>query len=179
MLAADFQQIVTNPMTGSPDTSWGKLYQLPPNRLGMRFTQPRGDRIVADGRFFWLYTPSTTPGQVIRTRIPASGGQGPNLIGQFADRPHERYRARYVRGDSLGGAAVDVVNLVPRDTSDATFSEATLWVDRSDGLPRRIEFQETSGQKRTITLSKVALNGEIPWREFTFTVPATVQVVDQ
>src|SRR6185503_668083 len=120
MLAADFVQIVTNQMTGDPDTSRGRLYQLPPNRLGMRFSNPRGDRIVADGRYFWLYTPSTTPGQVIRTRIPAGGGTGPNLIGQFADRPHERYRARYLRADSLASGMTDVVTLVPKD-KDAPF----------------------------------------------------------
>jgi outer membrane lipoprotein carrier protein len=177
-LAADFVQIVTNPMTGDPDTSRGRLYQLPPNRLGMRFTDPRGDRIVADGRYFWLYTPSTTPGQVIRTRIPAGGGTGPNLIGQFADRPHERYRARYIRADSLTSGVTDVVTLVPTE-KDPPFTEATLWIDRKDGLPRRIEFQETSGQKRTLVLTKVVLNGEIPWREFTFAPPAGAQVVDQ
>jgi len=178
MLAADFVQIVTNPMTGAPDTSRGRLYQLPPNRLGMRFSDPRGDRIVADGRFFWLYTPSTTPGQVIRTRIPAGGGTGPNLIGQFTDRPHERYRSRYLRTDSLPSGVVDVVTLVPTER-DAAFSEATLWIDRQDGLPRRIEFQETSGQRRVLILSKLALNGAIPWREFTFAIPAGAQVVDQ
>jgi outer membrane lipoprotein carrier protein len=178
VMAADFVQIVTNPLTGAPDTTFGRFYQLPPNRLGMRFTVPRGDRIVADGRYFWLYTPSTTPGQVIRTRIPATGGQGPNLIGQFTERPHERYTSRYVRGDSLPSGPVDVLLLVPRDTTQP-FSEATLWVDRKDALPRRIEFQETSGQKRTITLSNLTVNGAIPWREFTFAIPAGAQVVDQ
>jgi len=178
MLAADFVQVVTNPMTGAPDTSRGRLYQLPPNRLGMRFVEPRGDRIVADGRYFWLYTPSTVPGQVIRTRIPASGGQGPNLIGQFTEKPHERYRSRYVRLDTLGGRPVDVVTLVPKD-NDAPFTEATLWIDKQDGLPRRLEFQENTGQRRSITFAKLLVNGEVPFREFTFSVPVGVQVVDQ
>jgi outer membrane lipoprotein carrier protein len=178
VLSADFVQIIVNPMTGAPDTTRGRLHQLPPNRLGMRFTEPRGDRLVADGRYFWLYTPSTTPGQVIRTQIPSSGGTGPNLIGQFTDRPHERYRARYERSETLPSGVVDVVRLVPTER-DAAFTEATLWVDRNDGLPRRIEFQETSGIKRVVILSQLVLNGDIPWREFTFAVPAGVQVVRQ
>ena len=175
LLTADFVQIVQNPMTGAPDTTRGKLYQLPPNRFGMKFTSPRGDRIVADGRYFWIYTPSTAPDQVIRTRIPSSGGAaGPNLIAQFADRPHERYRAKYLRADS----GADVVSLVPLE-KDQLFTEATLWVDKKDGLPRRLEFQETSGLRRILVLSGLALNGEIPWREFTFAVPAGARVVDQ
>src|SRR5207249_1487205 len=65
-LSADFVQIIANPMIGTPDTTRGRLYQMRPSRFSMRFTAPKGDRIVADGRFLWLYTPSTTPGQVIR-----------------------------------------------------------------------------------------------------------------
>jgi len=100
-LSADFVQIITNPMIGSPDTTRGRLYQMRPSRFAMRFTAPKGDRIVADGRFLWLYTPSTTPGQVIRSRIPEYGTTGPNLIGQFVEQPRERYTAQYVRADSL------------------------------------------------------------------------------
>src|SRR5207249_10531486 len=86
-LSADFLQVVANPMIGAPDTTRGRLYQMRPSRFAMRFTDPKGDRIVADGRYLWLYTPSTTPGQVIRSRIPEVGTTGPNLIGQFVERP--------------------------------------------------------------------------------------------
>src|SRR6266540_2995646 len=82
-LAADFVQIIDNQMLGDPDTTRGKLFQRRPNYFAMRFTDPKNDRIVADGRRLWLYTPSTTPGQVIRTAIPGTGTTGPNLIGQF------------------------------------------------------------------------------------------------
>jgi outer membrane lipoprotein carrier protein len=167
-----------HPLLGTPDTTRGRLYQLPPNRFAMRFTDPRGDRLVADGRHFWLYTPSTTPGQVIRTRIPAAGGAGPNLIGQFADRPHERYRSRYVRADTLAARVADVVVLTPVEPG-APFSEATLWVDRDDGLPRRIELVEGSGQRRTLILLRLQVNADIPLQEFIFAPPAGVRVVDQ
>src|SRR5881398_1799703 len=49
-LSADFTQVVTNPMLGAPDTTRGRLYQMRPSRFAMRFTDPKGDRIVADGR---------------------------------------------------------------------------------------------------------------------------------
>ncbi|MGH7607939.1 MAG: LolA family protein, partial [Gemmatimonadales bacterium] len=63
--AADFVQIIDNPMLGAPDTTRGRMFQRRPNHFAMRFLDPRGDRIVADGRHLWLYTPSSTPGQVI------------------------------------------------------------------------------------------------------------------
>src|SRR2546427_13182831 len=111
-LSADFVQVIVNPLIGSPDTTRGKLYQMRPSRFAMRFTAPKGDRIVAEGRYLWLYTPSTAPGQVIRSRIPAVGTTGPNLIGQFVEQPRERYTAQYVRADSLPDAGpVEVIRL--------------------------------------------------------------------
>ena len=177
-LQADFTQIVDNPMLGDPDTTRGRLYQRRPNYFAMRFSDPKNDRIVADGRRLWLYTPSTTPGQVIRTTIPGTGTTGPNLIGQFVEHPRERYSARYVRADSLPDGAVDVVALTPR-VKDLPYEAATVWIAKQDGLVRRIEIVENTGQHRTITLQHLAVNGTISTREFRFSPTTGVRVVDQ
>ena len=177
-LTAEFVQVIVNPMVGVADTTRGHLYQRRPGRFAMRFTEPRGDRIVADGRYLWLYTPSTTPGQVIRSRIPDAGTTGPNLIGQFVERPRERYTARYVRADSLPDGVADVVTLQPK-ASDQPYSEATIWVGRADGLVRRLQITEASGQTRTVLLRNLTVNGPVPNREFTFSPPGGVRVVDQ
>jgi len=183
-LSADFVQIITNPMIGTPDTTRGRLYQMRPSRFSMRFTAPKGDRIVADGRFLWLYTPSTTPGQVIRSRIPEYGTTGPNLIGQFVEQPRERYTGHYVRADSLpdrvggGGGTLDVIRLVPKGR-DAPYSEATIWVSREDALVYRVDIVESSGQERTVILRNIRVNAGVPGRELTFSTPAGVRVVDQ
>ena len=183
-LSADFVQIITNPMIGTPDTTRGRLYQMRPSRFAMRFTAPKGDRIVADGRFLWLYTPSTTPGQVIRSRIPEYGTTGPNLIGQFVEQPRERYTAQYVRADSLpdgvgaGGEPVDVIRLVPK-RHDQPYSEASIRLGREDGLVHRVDITESSGQERTVILRNIRVNAGVPGRELTFSPPAGVRVVDQ
>jgi len=177
-LAADFVQVVENPMIGDPDTTRGRLYQQRPNYFAMRFTDPKNDRIVADGRRLWLYTPSTTPGQVIRTTIPGTGTTGPNLIGQFVEHPRERYTTRYVRPDSIDGVAVEVIALTPRVT-DLPYSGATVWIAKQDGLIRRIEIVENSGQRRTITLKNLAVNKPSPAREFRFAPTSGLRVVDQ
>lgn len=177
-LSADFVQVVVNPLVGAPDTTRGRLYQMRPNHFAMRFTEPRGDRIVADGRYLWLYTPSTTPGQVIRTAIPSAGSTGPNLIGQFVERPRERYRARYLRADSLEEKVADVVALAPR-APDQPYTDAVLWVDRETGLLRRLEITETSGQRRILVLRNVRVNAGVPDREFRFSPPAGSRVVHQ
>jgi outer membrane lipoprotein carrier protein len=177
-LSADFVQIVDNPLIGGPDTTRGKLFQRRPSFFAMRFTDPKGDRVVADGHRLWLYTPSSTPGQVIRTAIPGTGTTGPNLIGQFVEHPRERYDARYVRADSLSDGGVDVIALTPRAT-DLPYSRATVWLSSTDRLVRRIDIEETSGQRRTIILQHLAVNRSIPNREFRFSPPAGSRVVDQ
>jgi outer membrane lipoprotein carrier protein len=177
--SADFIQVVTNPLVGEPDTTWGKLYQEPPNLFAMRFTRPKGDRIVADGRSLWLYTPSTTPGQVIRTPIPAAGTTGPNLIGQFVDQARGRYRARYVRADTL--ARDDVADVIALDPKDPTlpYSHAVIWIARSDSLVRRMEIAEISGQDRIVMLRALQAHADVPHGEFKFSVPHGAQVIDQ
>jgi len=178
-LSADFVQIITNPMIGTPDTTRGRLYQMRPSRFAMRFTAPKGDRIVADGRFLWLYTPSTTPGQVIRSRIPEYGTTGPNLIGQFVEQPRERYTAQYVRADSLPDAGpLDVIRLVPKG-HEQPYSEAKIWVGREDRLVHRVDIVEGPGQERTVILRNIRVNAGVPGRELTFSPPAGVRVVDQ
>src|SRR5438876_570316 len=116
-LSADFVQVITNPMIGTPDTTHGRLYQMRPSRFAMRFTDPKGDRIVADGRFLWLYTPSTTPGQVIRSRIPEHGTTGPNLIGQFVEQPRQHLVQPHVIRRQRGEVASVELLIDPGDAT--------------------------------------------------------------
>ncbi len=177
-LRADFVQVIDNPMIDSAE-SRGTLVQAGADRLAMRFTDPPGEAIVIDGRSVWIYTPSTTPGQVIRTSVPSGGPvYGFNLLAWLLDRPAERYTASYVRADKLNGHAMDVVQLVPA-IPDLPFERAVVWLDRADGLPRRLEITEHSGAGRTLTLSKVRVNQSVPDRTFAFEVPRGVRVVDQ
>jgi outer membrane lipoprotein carrier protein len=144
----------------------------------MRFSDPAGDRIVADGQYLWLYTPSTAPNQVIRSRIPSSGGVTPNLIGQFLDSPRERYRARWLRADPGGDAGADVVELTPLDRA-AGYRGAVVWVGRADGMMRRVEIVEETGQRRIVILRNPRVDTPVAERELRFTPPAGSRVVDR
>jgi outer membrane lipoprotein carrier protein len=177
-LTADFVQVIDNPMIDSAE-SRGTLVQAGPDKLAMRFTDPPGEAVIIDGRSIWVYTPSTTPGQVIRMAVPSGGPvYGYNMLAWLLDRPAERYTAAYLRADVLGGRSMDVVELVPA-VPDMPFERAVLWLDRADGLPRRLEIAEHSGAARTLTLSKVRVNQSVPDRTFQFEVPPGVRVVDQ
>ena len=177
-LSADFVQVIDNPMIDSA-TSKGTLVQAGQDKLAMRFTDPPGEAIVIDGEKIWIYTPSTTPGQVIRMPLPSGGPvYGYNILAWLLDRPAERYTAAYVRADRLNGRAMDVVQLDPA-VPDLPFDRAIVWLDKEDGLPRRLEITEHSGATRTLTLSKMRTNRTVPEGTFTFKVPSGVRVVDQ
>jgi len=177
-LTADFVQVIDNPMIDSAE-SRGTLVQAGPDKLAMRFTDPPGEAVIIDGQSVWVYTPSTTPGQVIRMAVPSGGPvYGYNMLAWLLDRPAERYTATYLQADVLGGRSMDVVELVPA-VPDMPFERAVLWLDRADGLPRRLEITEHSGATRTLTLSKVRVNQSVPDRTFRFEVPSGVRVVDQ
>jgi outer membrane lipoprotein carrier protein len=175
-LTAEFSQTLVNPMLGAPEGTSGRIFLVPPNRFAMRFNEPVGDRIVADGTWLWLYAPSTVPGQVIRQPIPQSGVSSPNLIGQFVDRPLERYEVTYVGEDAVAEETVDVLRLTPLGES-LGFRWAEIAVARSDGILRRMDLMEESGQRRVLVFSGIRMQVQIPDGELRFDVPDGVRVI--
>lgn len=176
-LRAEFEQRIEDSLIGTFD-SRGALAQTGESKLSMRFSDPDGDAIIVDGRQVWVYTPSTAPGQVIRMPVPTGPTYGFNVLSWILDRPAERYRMRYMREDQVGGRPVDVIELVPL-APELPFSRAVVWLDRRDGLPRRLEITERPGSTRTITLSEVRINEPMPASTFEFNVPKGVRIVDQ
>jgi len=172
-LEADFRQTIADENIGT-FRSRGHLAQQGGDRFAMRFTDPRGEALIMDGTKLWAYTPSTTPGQVIRMAQPTGPG-APNLVAWLLDAPNSRYTATWLRRDSTG---VDLVHLVPRDPS-IPFSEATVAFALSDGLPRWVDVVERTGTRRTLSLSKVRAGRRLPRSTFRFAVPSGVRVVDQ
>ena len=51
---AVFEQELANPLLGETTISAGNLCQKRPNFFSMRFTDPAGDALVADGEHFWV-----------------------------------------------------------------------------------------------------------------------------
>ena len=144
----------------------------------MRFTDPPDEAVVIDGSYVWAYTPSATPGQVIRMRMETDPVYGANLLARILDRPGERYTSAWIRSDTVSGRAIEVVSLVPR-SANVNFTKAVLWLDKEDWLPRRIELLESPGVRRILTLARLRPNVPIEREAFVFRVPKGVRIVDQ
>lgn len=176
-IRAAFHQVIEDRMIGTQE-SRGDLVQSGTARLAMRFSDPKGDLVVLDGTNMWLYTPSTTPGQVIRMPIPHDPVYGPNVLTRILDRPTERYQVTWLRADTAEGRPADVLEFVPT-TADPLFSRAVIWFDRQTLLPKRLELDERSGVRRTLSLARVRTNTPVRESEFRFEVPDGVRVIER
>ena len=174
---ASFEQTIMNPLLGSELKSRGDFEQSRPNRFAFRFTDPKGDVIVCDGRYVWAYLPTSTPGRV--NRAPCGGDQAGSLdlIGEFFTNP----KARYTIGDggaaTIGDRKTLVVLLTPK-SKDAAFTRAKVWIEPTSGSLVQFEAVEPSGLTRLVRITRFTPNAPVNQSAFTFTVPKGVKVVD-
>ncbi|HEY7894332.1 MAG TPA: outer membrane lipoprotein carrier protein LolA [Gemmatimonadaceae bacterium] len=174
-LRASFTQTVTNPLTGSDVTSHGELQQRIPGDVSVSFSDPAGDRIVANGKVVWVYLPSTNPGQVMRTNLDSGNVQVPDVATWFLHSPETRYTMTNAGSAIVDGHATTAVTLVPKDPS-LPFSKATIWVDDDDALIRQVETIDTQGLKRRILLTRLVPNATLDKDAFVFKVPKGAKV---
>ncbi|HEX6693912.1 MAG TPA: outer-membrane lipoprotein carrier protein LolA, partial [Longimicrobiales bacterium] len=176
-MRADFTMVTQNPLLRSTTTSHGRIYQQRPDRIALRFTDPAGDVILSDGTYFWVYTPSTTKGQVLRSPASAAGTSAVDLQAQFLGDPVKRFTHTMQPAESVDGRMADVLTLVPR--GNEPFRSLKVWIDRSDSMARRFEVTERNGVVRRMELDNLQVNGTIPADVFRFDVPAGVRVLEQ
>ncbi|MFL5574544.1 MAG: outer membrane lipoprotein chaperone LolA [Gemmatimonadaceae bacterium] len=173
---ASFEQTLTNPLTGNTQTARGE-YQQAPNRLAVTFTQPRGDRVVNDGKAVWVYLPSSAPNQVIKLAPAAGAAGGVDLLGTFLTSPRTKYTMSDAGTAVLAGRRTHAVTLVPR--APMQFTKATVWIDDADATLRQFEVTDNMGLQRKVRITKLALNGPVDRSAFAFTPPRGVKVYDQ
>lgn len=173
---ATFEQTVSNALTGTSAHAEGDYQQRRPGKLAVRFRDPDGDRIVADGTWLWLYLPSSTPGEVIR-RPAAEGGGTVDLTGTFLDDPVTKYTFADGGAATLDGRPTRVVVLTPKPDGPREFTKATVWIDDADGHVRQFEVVQTNGVTRRVHFTSLRFNVPVDDSAFTFVVPKGARVV--
>ena len=175
-MRAEFRQTLTNPLTGSTQTTSGEIIRRKPNLMSISFNN--GDRVAADGSMLWVYLPSSVPGQVIR--VPYTGGNAGSVdpADQFLDSPRTRYTITSAGTATVGGRATQVLNLVPKRKGDV-ISRAKLWIDDQDYSLRQFEVENSGGLKRKVVITSFTPNPQIDRSKFRFAVPRGAKVVDQ
>lgn len=174
---ATFEQTITNPLLGSTFRSRGGFEQSRPNKFAFRFTDPKGDVIVCDGRFVWVYLPASTPGRVNKARCGGDQAGSLDLIGEFFTNPKERYTIGDGGAATVGERRTHVVLLTPK-SKEAAFVRAKVWIDPATGSLVQFEAVEPNGLTRLVRITSFSPNAAVNARAFTFAVPKGVKVVD-
>lgn len=177
-MRADFVQRRENVLIGSTTTSRGRLYQRRPDRFALKFTEPAGDVIVGDGRYFWLYYPSVDRKQVMRAPASAEAAGAVDLQAQFIGDPLKKFKHTYQGTQPVGGRSAHVLTLVPRD-ADAGYKSLKVWIDTRDSLVRRFQITEPTGALVEFQLSNLAVNPTLGDETFRFTPPAGARIIER
>ncbi len=171
---AGFDQSMEVPLLGETTYSRGTLCQAQPNLFSMRFSDPPGDVVVADGEFFWAYYPSVDPVQVLRFPMGVRPG-GIDFQREFLQDPGAKYELVYVGEETLHGRRTHVISAKPREP--AAFREARIWLDSERSLILRARIGMDNGSVRTLTLSDIRLNPAPDPERFRFVPPPGTQVI--
>lgn len=177
-MSGSFEQTVTNPLMRSSAVAKGTFAQQRPNKLAVRFTDPSGDAIIADGSHLWIYLQQAAPGQVMK-RLASDEMALPIDAGQFLDSPATKYEIAAKGAENVGGRPAQMLGLTPKKGTSAPFTKATVWIDDADGLIRQFEVTESSGLIRRIRLTSVSVNPKLALSEFRFIVPKGVKIVER
>ena len=176
-----FEQAITNPLTGSTVKAIGEFQQQrEPARFSFRFVQPQGDMIIGDGKWLWVYLPSSTPGQVIKVPM-TDGGAGAgslDLASRFFDSPKTRFTITDAGAATVAGRAAHALMLKPKSSTEQ-FTQAKVWIDNADGTLRQFETVEPSGITRLVTVTAVTPNAPVDAKLFSFKAPKGARIVDQ
>lgn len=176
-MRADFVQRRENPLLGSNITSRGTIYQRKPDRLLLKFSDPAGDVIVSDGRYFWLYYPSVDRRQVLRSPATSGDAGAVDLQAQFIGDPLKRFRYTYNGRQNVGDRAAYVLTLTPRQ--NAGYKTLKVWVDANDYLVRRFQITEETGALVEFQLNNLETNAQMGDNLFRFTPPAGARIVER
>lgn len=175
-MRAEFKQTLTNPLTGSTQTTNGVVLRKKPNLLSVNFES--GDRVVADGSTLWLYLPSSVPGQVIRMPYSGSNASAFDPADEFLNSPRTRFTVSSAGTATIGGRATHAITLVPKRANNA-FTTAKVWIDDKDSTIRQFDLESANGLRRHVVITSFTANPSLGRSSFRFVVPKGSKVVDQ
>ncbi|MEM1041177.1 MAG: outer membrane lipoprotein carrier protein LolA [Bacteroidota bacterium] len=129
--------------------------------------------LVTDGTTSWVY--SKADGQVLVN--DAIADETTFSPADFFTNYPERFNVEVGPSETVDGVGHDVLLLTPK-SSDTFLREVTLWVRRSDTLPRRVQVVDGNGLRMVFDLRDVEVNPPLRGDVFRFTPPPGAEVVD-
>jgi len=173
-LRAKFVQRVENPILEKTEIGHGTLSYRAPDRFRIAYRYPEGDVVVHDGRFVWIFLPSSQPEQVIRQPAGASGVRNPMT---YLRDLRQGYAVEHAGVEEVAGGSADHLVLTP-ESSDVAFARIDVWVDRGTGLLRQVRTRTPDDLVTTYTFQTLEPGADLESGLFRFTPPEGVEVYD-
>jgi outer membrane lipoprotein carrier protein len=171
---ADFTQEFTATLHNKKTTSTGTVAFSKPGKMSWRYAEPKGNRIVSDGKKLSVYEEANaqmyeTP--VDKAQYPAAlsflTGQG-KLSDSFGFELKTGAEMKFPGGNVLVG--------VPKTPSPA-FKKVLFYVDGATSQVRRVMILDNQGSKNRFDFNNPKVNGTFPESEFAFTPPVNTTIV--
>ena len=173
---AEFRQTLTNPLTGSSQTTSGVILRKKPNLLSISFES--GDRVVADGSTLWAYLPSSVPGQVMRMPYSSTSAGSVDPADQFLNSPRTKFTITAGGSATVAGRSTHIVTLVPK-RANSQFRSAKVWIDDADSSIRQFDVESSTGLRRRVVITRFTANPALSRSSFRFSAPKGAKIVDQ
>lgn len=171
---ADFTQEFTATLHNKKTTSTGTVTFLKPGKMSWRYTDPKGNRIVSDGKTLRVYEQANAQmyeTAVDKAQYPAAlsflTGQG-KLSDSFGFELKTGAEMKFPGGSVLIG--------VPKTPSPA-FKKVLFYVDDATSQVRRVMILDNQGSKNRFDFNSPKVNQTIPEGEFNFQPPANTSIV--
>ena len=170
-IQAEFVQITRSVAMGTEDMQEGNMVVMRPSMMRWEFTAPDAALMVSDGDQMWIYSPAEA--QVIQYGVGASQGGVESLLSDLATiREHFSVSLVTVPSALTGHFAL---RLEPK--SAQSFKSIILELNEDSVAIGRVTILDSFDNETILTLSSVVINGEVDSSQFTFQVPAGVELI--
>jgi len=176
-LEAGFTQVVEVPALQKSEEFRGRLYFQKPEYLRLEYSDPAGQLLVADGRWYWFFMPGPDLLQALRAPMDEDKGAGaPRYI--LGGRMYERFTGSLLGRERRAGRQCYVLELFPI-ASNRYYRSLKAWVDAVTYATRAVRYQDLGGTLNSFEFHEVAENVPIDARKFVFVPPEGTQILDE
>lgn len=137
-----------------------------------RVETPR-QTVVTNGKTTWIYSPADSQ-VVINTAEERESRVTPHTFLRASTKKYKTVSTRSAMSDGVNHIVIEV-----RATQKSSrFTEATLWVRRSDRLVTRLRATDRNGSTFDLRLSDITLDPSLKGTPFQFSPPKGVETID-
>ena len=167
---AYFTQDVTFGVTKEEQSFKGTLWMKRGNKYRI---ETEDQTIVTDGKSVWSYSKNTNQVLVdVYKEDPKSFA--PDKV--LTNVP-QQYNATVLAKEKVGGLETTVMKLIPKNQS-ASLQWMKVWVDTDEWLMKKVQVLDLSDNLTTYVIDSLKLNGGLADKEFQYTAPKDVEVID-